>query len=172
MGGFLIRGGGSDRIALVDLGLGDNPMMSARGGAMLDNLRAIGVAPDDVTDILFNHLHLDHVGWASVDGELVFPNATYRCDIADWDHFVTNAAPTESRFLQLQKDLIAPAAERLETWDTTAPSLTASTRSAPPVTPPAAPCSPSPTATNARARRGSHRPARRVLCGRRRGHRS
>ena len=41
-----------------------------------------------MTDVLFTHLHFDHIGWASVDGVPTFPNATYRCDRRDWDHFV------------------------------------------------------------------------------------
>ena len=47
-----------------------------------------GVQPDDVTDVLFTHLHFDHVGWATQQGRVVFPNATYRCDERDWAHFV------------------------------------------------------------------------------------
>jgi glyoxylase-like metal-dependent hydrolase (beta-lactamase superfamily II) len=125
MGGFLIRGGGSDRIALVDLGLGDNEMMGARGGAMIDSLRTLGVAPEDVTDVLFTHLHLDHIGWASVDGELVFPNANYRCDAADWDYWVADptggGTRTLNRYLRLQKDLMDPTAPQVQTWDVDGP---------------------------------------------------
>jgi glyoxylase-like metal-dependent hydrolase (beta-lactamase superfamily II) len=127
MGGFLIRGGGSDRLALVDLGLGENDMMGARGGGMLESLRSYGLAPEDVTDVVLTHLHLDHIGWASVDGELVFPNATYRCDQADWDYWV--ADPTHggtqkmNRYLKRQQDLMEPAAPRLETWDASGPIL-------------------------------------------------
>jgi glyoxylase-like metal-dependent hydrolase (beta-lactamase superfamily II) len=127
MGGFLIRGGGSDRVALVDLGLGTNQMMGASGGAMLDNLRAWGHAPEDVTDVFCTHLHLDHIGWASVDGEVVFPNATYRCDEADWEFWVRNPPtrrdPAMERLIQLQKDLMTPAESRLETWDHDGPVL-------------------------------------------------
>lgn len=127
MGGFLVRGGGSDRVALVDLGLGENDMMGARGGGMLDSLRSHGLAPDDVTDVLFTHLHLDHIGWASVDGHLVFPNATYRCDQADWDYWVSDptqgGAQKMNRYLRRQKDLMDPAAAQLETWHRDGPVL-------------------------------------------------
>lgn len=127
MGGFLIRGGGHDRVALVDLGLGDNDMMGARGGAMIDSLRAYGLGPEDVTDVLLTHLHLDHVGWASVDGQAVFPNATYRCDLADWDYWVVDPSRggtvEVNHYLQAQKDLMDPAASQLETWDSDGPVL-------------------------------------------------
>ena len=46
------------------------------------------MAPGDVTDVVFTHLHFDHVGWATQQGTVVFPNATYRCDERDWGHFV------------------------------------------------------------------------------------
>ncbi|MBO0714346.1 MAG: MBL fold metallo-hydrolase [Acidimicrobiales bacterium] len=87
VGGFLVRGGG-DRVVLIDAGIGrfDSPVF--QGGRLLENLAAVGVAPGDVTDVLFTHLHFDHVGWATEQGEIVFPNATYRCDAADWAHFV------------------------------------------------------------------------------------
>jgi len=125
MGGFLVRGGGSGRVALVDLGLGENDMMGARGGAMIDSLRALGVAPEDVTDVIFTHLHLDHIGWASVEGVPVFPNATYRCDAADWDYWVADPTGGGRRkmhhYLQVQKDLMDPAADQLATWDSDGP---------------------------------------------------
>lgn len=122
MGGFLVRGGGGDRVALVDLGLGHRDMMGMRGGAMLDSLRALGVAPEDVTDVLFTHLHLDHIGWTTVDGELTFPNATHHCDAAEWDHWITADRELRS-FEQRQKDIVAPAGARLATWDADGPVI-------------------------------------------------
>jgi glyoxylase-like metal-dependent hydrolase (beta-lactamase superfamily II) len=125
MGGFLVRGGSSDagreRVALVDLGLGDRDMMGMRGGALLESLRALGVSPEDVTDVLFTHLHLDHIGWTAVDGELTFPNATYRCDAAEWDHWFADSPGEVRSFVQRQRDVVAPAADRLVTWDADGP---------------------------------------------------
>src|SRR6266571_7204574 len=82
MGGFLVRG--RDRTVLVDLGLGPRQFLGIEGGAFLRELSALGVNPGDVTDVLFTHLHFDHIGWATADDEAVFPNATYRCSRADW----------------------------------------------------------------------------------------
>lgn len=86
MGGFLVRGNG--RCTLVDLGLGPGMLMGIQGGAFLDNLAALGVSTDEVTDVLFTHLHEDHIGWAVRDGVPTFANATYRASQADVDHFV------------------------------------------------------------------------------------
>ena len=88
LGGFLVRDERSDRVVLVDAGVGNITAGPFVGGELLRSLAALGVQPEDVTDVLFTHLHFDHVGWATQQGEIVFPNATYRCDERDWSHFV------------------------------------------------------------------------------------
>jgi glyoxylase-like metal-dependent hydrolase (beta-lactamase superfamily II) len=110
LGGFLVRTG--DRLVLVDAGVGTIDNGEYCGGGFLDSLRGLGVAPAEVTDVVFTHLHFDHVGWATSKGEVVFPNATYRVHAADWAHFVTapDAAPGAVRKL-------APLQSRLETFD-------------------------------------------------------
>src|SRR5947209_17104798 len=75
LGGFLVRGGPEDRLVLIDLGLGRQTLFRQQaGGRMIDGLAALGVKPEQITDVLFSHLHFDHVGWASDDGKPVFPN--------------------------------------------------------------------------------------------------
>lgn len=93
LGLFLLRGAG--RVMLVDLGLGPVENRRNRGGALPDLLRARGISPDQVTDVLFTHLHGDHVGWASREGQVQFRNARHRVHRADWEHFVAGpgAAP-------------------------------------------------------------------------------
>jgi glyoxylase-like metal-dependent hydrolase (beta-lactamase superfamily II) len=110
LGGFLIRSG--ERVVLVDVGVGTINNGQYCGGGFLDSLRALGVAPADVTDVLFTHLHFDHVGWATSKGEVVFPNATYRVHAADWAHFIDapDALPGAVRKL-------SPIASRLQTFD-------------------------------------------------------
>ena len=86
-GGFLVRAG--DRVVLIDAGVGpDSPSPFMSGGELLDSLARQQVSPGEITDVIFTHLHFDHVGWASRAGEAVFPNATYRCDTRDWEYFV------------------------------------------------------------------------------------
>lgn len=57
------------------------PVWHRRDGPFLDNLRARGVAPEDIDFVMCTHLHADHVGWNTrlVDGKWVptFPNAQY-----------------------------------------------------------------------------------------------
>lgn len=109
LGGFLVRTG--DRVVLVDAGVGTIDNGQYKGGQLLDSLRAYGLAPADVTDVIFTHLHFDHVGWATAKGEVVFRNATYRVDEADWAYFVERpeAAPGAVRKL-------SPIKAQLETF--------------------------------------------------------
>jgi glyoxylase-like metal-dependent hydrolase (beta-lactamase superfamily II) len=120
LGGFLVRTG--DRIVLVDAGAGRISTDVYCGGQLLESLAALGTAPDDVTDVIFTHLHFDHVGWATQKGSVVFPRATFRCHAQDWDHFV--AGPT-AEAASVRK--LSPLADRLESFgdDTTvAPGIT------------------------------------------------
>jgi glyoxylase-like metal-dependent hydrolase (beta-lactamase superfamily II) len=94
IGCFLVRAG--SRVVLVDAGLGprlqDLPDgMRLVGGQLPTGLRAAGVSPADVTDVVCTHLHSDHVGWL-FDGP-GFPGATIWFGAADWDYFV--AGPGE-----------------------------------------------------------------------------
>jgi glyoxylase-like metal-dependent hydrolase (beta-lactamase superfamily II) len=107
LGGFLVRTG--DRMALIDTGLGPLDIGTMRGGALISELAAMGVEPDDITDVILTHLHFDHVGWTTRKGTVVFQNATYRCDRRDWEHFV-GPDPGATRKL-------SPLESRLETWD-------------------------------------------------------
>ena len=121
LGGFLVRTG--DRVIVIDTGVGNIDNGQYRGGRLLDSLRERGVQPGDVTDVIFTHLHFDHVGWAASKGEVVFRNATYRAHQADWDHFVDSpdAAPGAVRKL-------SPVKPQLETFSgdvTLAPGLDA-----------------------------------------------
>jgi glyoxylase-like metal-dependent hydrolase (beta-lactamase superfamily II) len=114
LGGYLIRTG--DRVLLIDTGVGPEDRRGRTatmpGGRFLERLRATGTTPDDITDVVFTHLHLDHVGWAAVEGTIVFPNATYRCHEADWAFF-RDGGPF------CDPDKLATFAPQLECWDRT-----------------------------------------------------
>jgi glyoxylase-like metal-dependent hydrolase (beta-lactamase superfamily II) len=118
MGGFLVRDG--TRTVLVDAGIGPHGD-PARTGTFLRSLDALGVAPSDVTDVAFTHLHFDHVGWATDGARPLFPNATYRCHQADWDFFLGADPYDESLAVSLlggrrAAEVLPPLADRLETW--------------------------------------------------------
>lgn len=92
IGGFLIEKG--DRKIIMDTGFGPmtiefpgfGPFI---GGKYMESFAKTGVAREDITDVVYTHLHLDHCGWTTVeeDGERVlsFPSARHVCTKAEWD---------------------------------------------------------------------------------------
>jgi len=115
LGGFLVRGGPlRDRVVLVDCGAGELHRPPFVGGELPGSLRALGVEPGEVTDVVFTHLHFDHVGWASVDGAPTFVNATYRCDERDWAWFMDR--DTEDRGELRSARLLDPVRDRVEVF--------------------------------------------------------
>ena len=85
IGGYLLEVG--DRKIAVDQGIGpvniDFPGFGPFfGEKYLDSLAQTGVTPQQITDMVYTHLHLDHCGWTTIDVEgqrrLTFPNAGYR----------------------------------------------------------------------------------------------
>jgi glyoxylase-like metal-dependent hydrolase (beta-lactamase superfamily II) len=87
-GSFLVRSSG--KTVLVDTGAGPKGTM-AGGGQLLTNLRAIGVAPEDIDVVAHTHLHVDHVGWNCIEREgayvPTFPNARYWIARNEWDYW-------------------------------------------------------------------------------------
>jgi len=85
-------------VILVDTCFGNHKERSGAdaGGGMLqtnylEDLAALGIAPDAVDIVFCTHLHADHVGWNTtlVDGRWVptFPNARYFFGADDWSYF-------------------------------------------------------------------------------------
>ncbi len=82
---------------LVDTCVGDDkerhesPLWHRRRGTFLDDLRALGLAPEQVDLVVCTHLHVDHVGWNTrlVDGRWVptFSNATYLLAGEEWEYW-------------------------------------------------------------------------------------
>jgi len=68
---------------------------------LLDNLRAAGVAPEDIDIVINTHLHFDHCGWNTVrKGDkfvATFPKAKYYVQEKEWEH----------GRLQLERDAIS-----------------------------------------------------------------
>jgi glyoxylase-like metal-dependent hydrolase (beta-lactamase superfamily II) len=115
------------RRVLIDAGIGSKQGERFRRRYHVDGpadmgeaLRAAGFAPDDVTDVLFTHLHFDHVGGAVREdaGECVpvFANATYWVTEAQWQAAVSPNARERASFLR-ENFLPLEAAGQLRFWD-------------------------------------------------------
>jgi glyoxylase-like metal-dependent hydrolase (beta-lactamase superfamily II) len=88
---FLVRSAGKN--ILVDTGLGNRRRPQFPIGHLDEALRGAGVAPESIDTIVHTHLHIDHVGWNTVDDEqgnpkLFFPNARYLVQQVEWDHWM------------------------------------------------------------------------------------
>ncbi|WP_299690566.1 MBL fold metallo-hydrolase [uncultured Tateyamaria sp.] len=75
-----------DRTVLFDVGSGPDFMPSA--GTIVDSLAAVGLAPEDITHVVFTHAHPDHI-WGLLDDfdEPLFYEATYMMGRAEWDYW-------------------------------------------------------------------------------------
>jgi glyoxylase-like metal-dependent hydrolase (beta-lactamase superfamily II) len=79
---YLVRSPGG--LTLVDTGVGmDDP--TATPGALMSELAACGAAPEQITTVVFTHLHGDHLGWnLTLAGAPTFPNARYLVERGAW----------------------------------------------------------------------------------------
>lgn len=89
--GFLIRDQASQRLTLLEAGIGaffepklaDRYGVDGEGHVLLASLEALGVAPEDIDFVVLSHLHFDHAGGllaaysANRRPELVFPRAQF-----------------------------------------------------------------------------------------------
>jgi glyoxylase-like metal-dependent hydrolase (beta-lactamase superfamily II) len=108
-GGFLIESG--NKKILMDLGLGVKKVSFpgfgiVSGKKYLKNLEKAGLKPEDITDVFYTHLHMDHCGWTTIEKngkqELTFPNANYWCSKEEWNFWHSIDSPS------LQKNVIKP----------------------------------------------------------------
>lgn len=84
----LLRQG--DRVVVFDAGSGPDFVPTA--GTLLEGLSAIGVSPEDVTDVIFTHGHPDHL-WGVLDDfdEPLFPSAAHRMGQVEFDYWTDPA---------------------------------------------------------------------------------
>jgi glyoxylase-like metal-dependent hydrolase (beta-lactamase superfamily II) len=90
---FLLRS--PDGLVLVDVGIGHlGPPRYQVTGRIDDELRAVGVAHEDVDHVVYTHLHSDHSGGACrPDGTPRFPNARHHVHPDDWAFFGAPRTP-------------------------------------------------------------------------------
>lgn len=101
---LLIRTG--DKNILVETGIGNKlsdklVQIYKQPAKLLDNLHAVGVAPEEIDIVINTHLHFDHCGWNTIRrGDSIhatFPKATYYVQRKEWEH----------GRLQLERDAIS-----------------------------------------------------------------
>ncbi|HEX9112431.1 MAG TPA: MBL fold metallo-hydrolase [Terriglobales bacterium] len=101
---LLVRTGAKN--ILIETGIGNKlpdklVRIYGQPAKLLDNLRAAGVALENIDIVINTHLHFDHCGWNTLRrGDQVvatFPNATYYAQRGEWEH----------GRLQLERDAIS-----------------------------------------------------------------
>ncbi|WP_430972486.1 MBL fold metallo-hydrolase [Sunxiuqinia rutila] len=86
-----------DRNILIEAGVGNHYPEKVRQNngheetdVLAQSLQQQGLSTDDITDVVFTHLHWDHCNGAVLkEGgrlQLVFPNATHWCSQRQWEH--------------------------------------------------------------------------------------
>ncbi len=76
-----------DHLVLVDTGAGD---LAPTTGRLLKNLRAEGIAPEEIDTVILTHGHPDHIGGnTDADGKPAFPNARYVIWKDEWDFWTS-----------------------------------------------------------------------------------
>lgn len=90
---FLVRQG--DHLTLVDAGTAQ--CFGPGLGQVLGNLRAAGVDPAQVDDVLLTHAHPDHMcGVLDADGTMAFPKASVWLSQADADYWLDPASEADA----------------------------------------------------------------------------
>jgi len=122
----------NERKIAIDLGVGpvtiDFPGFGPfSGGKYIESFKATGLSAEEVTDVVFTHLHLDHCGWTTqeVGGQrkLTFPNARYLVTATEWDFWYGGDNPAGPHPEFVQKPLEGRI-EMMAEGDTIAPGIT------------------------------------------------
>jgi glyoxylase-like metal-dependent hydrolase (beta-lactamase superfamily II) len=117
MNAFLVQMAG--RRMLIDTGCGVS--MGPTLGMLTDNLRSMGIGPDEIDTVLMTHLHPDHVnGLVDEHGQAVFPKAELVMNEAELNFFRDPDSPSRSppetlEFFEGARLATAPYADRIRT---------------------------------------------------------
>ncbi|MBO0849415.1 MAG: MBL fold metallo-hydrolase [Pseudonocardia sp.] len=112
-----------ERTVLVDACVGDaktrrRPEFDDQHTGWLAALEATGRSPADVTDVIFSHLHVDHVGWATRRRgdawEPVFGNARHHVTAPEYDYW---AGPDGAAAMRRTGDYLADSVQPLRERD-------------------------------------------------------
>src|SRR5579863_5661723 len=103
-----------DHTVLIETGIGNKlperlVKIYGQPAQLLDNLAAVGIAPEDIDIVINTHLHFDHCGWNTVrqSGKAVptFPKAKYYVQEGEWQYA---RHPSERDAISYMKDNYDP----------------------------------------------------------------
>ncbi len=107
---FLIKT--PDQIILVDTGFGTT---------LFDNLKALGVSPDQINVVLITHMHGDHIGGLQKDGKALFPKARVYLAAQEKDYWtnpdtIAKLPEAQKRGFQAAVAALAPYGNNVQTF--------------------------------------------------------
>jgi glyoxylase-like metal-dependent hydrolase (beta-lactamase superfamily II) len=85
----------SNKLILVDAGAG-HLFGPDYGGKLISSLQAAGYQPEQITDILITHVHLDHSGGLTNNDTILFPNATIHVNKKEIDFWLKHVEPEKN----------------------------------------------------------------------------
>lgn len=88
---YLVRSEGKN--ILVDSGLGNRRRPQFPVGRLDESIAAAGLTPSDIDIVVNTHMHIDHVGWNTIDKEdgtreIFFPKAEFWYQQVEWDYWM------------------------------------------------------------------------------------
>ncbi|MEK6512444.1 MBL fold metallo-hydrolase [Myroides odoratimimus] len=80
---------------LIDTGAGQ--IFGDHAGKLVNTLKQYGVKPEEITDILITHIHVDHIGGLVVDNQIVYPNATIHVNEIEYNYWMKTMNSDKAR---------------------------------------------------------------------------
>jgi glyoxylase-like metal-dependent hydrolase (beta-lactamase superfamily II) len=106
------------RLVMFDSGMGFSKAFGPTTGRLVANLRASGIRPAQIDDIICTHAHIDHIGGlADARGRRLFPNATIHIAQSDYDFWTDEKKLTDKAlgmFIKHARDNLLPYKGRIK----------------------------------------------------------
>lgn len=80
---------------LVDVGAGS--LFGTDAGKLVQSLANYGLQPEDITDILLTHIHVDHVGGLVLDNKRLYPNAIIHVNEVEFTYWLKTMNTDQAR---------------------------------------------------------------------------
>lgn len=123
---FLIKDG--KRLVLVDAGTGT--LFGPIAGKLLSHLANAGYRPSEIDAVVLTHIHADHTGGLTIEGNRLYPEADIHVAKREYDFWINRSTGSTPR-PELDKDFatakaaLAPyiSADRIRLFEDNAPPL-------------------------------------------------